>query len=183
MCCLYSSQLWSHLYRQQYHSSVDTNNFTEAFNNVLKNHYLNLRHDKSVFSLIKTLLQCVFPDQEREYTILTARQTTDYRQPRCTIPDFLKNRPNSVQSACIVNMEKAKAVDRSSITEEDDVSGVYSIISEGGKCKIRIQEGDCSCPYFTNNRIPCKHLFSIFLHFKWEWEDLPPSHRKPIHDA
>ena len=40
---------------------------------------------------------------------------------------------------------------------------------------IRIQEGDCSCLYFTNNRIPCKHLFSIFLHFKWEWEDLPAS--------
>ena len=184
-CCLtttcminildWSSQLWSHSYRQQFHSSVDTNNLTEAFNNVLKNHYLNLRHDKSVFCLIKTLLQCVFPDQEREYTILTARQTTAYRQPRSSIPDFLKNRPSSVQSACILNIEKGKTVDRSSITEEDGVSGMYSIRSERGMYRVRIQEGDCSCPYFTQNRIPCKHLFSIFLNFNWRWEDLPLS--------
>ena len=53
-------QLWSHIHRQRFHNSVDTNNFTESFNNVLKNHYLILHNDKSVFSLTKILFQCVF---------------------------------------------------------------------------------------------------------------------------
>ena len=104
----YHMQLWSHIHRQCFHNSVDTNNFTESFNNVLKNHYLTLRNDKSVFSLTKILLQCVFPDQEREYTISTARQTTAYRQPRNALPQFLTNRPSSVTSACLVNIEKGK---------------------------------------------------------------------------
>ena len=90
-----------------------------SFNNVLKNHYLILRNDKSVFSLTKILLQCVFPDQEREYAVLTARQTTAYRQPRNALPHFLKNRPSSVTNACLLNIEKGKAIESSSIEEED----------------------------------------------------------------
>ena len=50
-------------------TSVDTNNFTEIFNYVLKNHYLTLWNDKSVFYLTNMiLLQCILPDQEREYS-------------------------------------------------------------------------------------------------------------------
>ena len=167
-------QLWSHLHRQHFHNNVDTNNFTESFNNVLKNHYLTLCHDKSVFSLTKILLQCVFPDQEREYTVLTARQTSAYRQPRDSLPHFLINRPNSVTSACLLNIEKGKTIELSSITE-DAVNGVYSVKSKKGMYKVQIQEGDCSCPYFTQSRIPCKHIFSIIQNFRWRWEDLPHS--------
>ena len=171
----YHMQLWSHIHRQCFHNSVDTNNFTESFNNVLKNHYLTLRNDKSVFSLTKILLQCVFPDQEREYTISTARQTTAYRQPRNALPQFLTNRPSSVTSACLVNIEKGKAIEISTIKEEDAVNGVYSVSSKRGMYKVQIQEGSCTCPYFTQSRIPCKHIFSILHNFKWKWEHLPLS--------
>ena len=41
--------------------------------------------------------------------------------------------------------------------------------------KVQIQEGSCSCLYFTQNRIPCKHMFSIIQSFKWRWEDLSHS--------
>ena len=75
-------QLWCHLFRQKFHGDVNTNNYTESFNNILKHHYFILRNDKSVFSLVQLLLQHVFPDQEREYTELSARQTKDHRLPR-----------------------------------------------------------------------------------------------------
>lgn len=162
-------QLWSHVYRQDFHAQVDTDNFTESFNNVLKNHYLTLRHDKSVFSLSKILLHCVFPDQEREYTILTTRQTAAYRKPRNEIPTFLLNRPVKVQSACLANMEKAKQIPSSSITELSHEDGVYKVNSH----EVRISDGNCSCPYFQQERIPCKHIFSVFNHFGWTWTDLP----------
>jgi len=34
--------------------------------------------------------------------------------------------------------------------------------------KVQIQEGSCSCPDFTESRIPCRH---ILKNFKLEWED------------
>ena len=55
------------------------------------------------------------------------------------------------------------------------MNGVYSVKSNRGMYKVQIQEGSCSCPYFTQSRIPCKHIFSIIQNFKWRWEDLPHS--------
>ena len=102
-------------------------------------------------------------------------QTSAYRQPRDSLPHFLINRPNSVTSACLLNIEKGKTIELSSIREDDAVNGVYSVKSKKGMYKVQIQEGDCSCPYFTQSRIPCKHIFSIIQNFRWRWEDLPHS--------
>ncbi|XP_065918696.1 uncharacterized protein [Dysidea avara] len=115
--------LWCHVFRQKFHGEVNTNNYTESFNNVLKNHYFILRNDKSVFSLIKLLLQHVFPEQEKEYIELSARQARDHRLPRELLPSFLHNRPKPVISACLSSIEKAKAIDISTITEVDKVNG------------------------------------------------------------
>lgn len=95
--------MWSHVYWQEYHVNVNTDNFTESFNNVFKNQYLTLRHDKSIF-FTKILLHCVFPDQEREHTVLTARQSSHYRVPQTAIPDFLADRPLKVQNSCLANI-------------------------------------------------------------------------------
>jgi len=92
-----------------------------------------------------------------------------------SVSHFLINRPNSVTSACLLNIEKGKTIELSSITEDDAVNGVYSVKSKKGMYKVQIQEGDCSCPYFTQSRIPCKHIFSIIQNFRWRWEDLPHS--------
>ena len=81
----------------------------------------------------------------------------------------------SVISACLLNIEKGRAIELPSITEEGAANGVYSVKSKRGMYKVQIQEGNCSCPYFTQSRIPCKHMFSIFQNFRRRWEDLPHS--------
>ena len=169
------AQLWCHLFRQKFHGDVNTNNYTESFNNVLKHHYFILRNDKSVFSLVQLLLQHVFPDQEREYTELSARQTKDHRLPRDPLPSFLLNRPKPVVSACLLSIEKAKAIDISTITEEDSVKGTYSVKSKNGEYLVTIKEGKCTCPYYTLRQIPCKHMFCILQNFNWTWDDFPSS--------
>ena len=134
-----------------------------------------LRSDKSVFSLAKLLLQHVFPDQEREYVELSAKQTMEHRQPRDPLPPFLRNRPKPIVSACLLSIEKAKAVDVSTIVEEDSATGSYRVNSKNGTYIVKIENGTCTCPYYTLRQIPCKHMFCVFQNFGWTWNDLPSS--------
>ena len=102
---------------------------------------------------------------------MSARQTKDHRLPRDPLPSFLLNRPKPVVSACLLSIEKAKAIDISTITEEDSVKGTY----KNGKYLVTIKEGKCTCPYYTLRQIPCKHMFCILQNFGWTWDDLPSS--------
>ena len=115
----------------------------------------------------------MFPDQEREYIVLTARQTSTYRQPRKDIPPFLQNRPANIQNACLASMEKAKLISSTSISEISSSSGEFKVKSGNRTYDVKIVAGSCSCPYFCQERIPCKHMFSIFNHFAWNWSNLP----------
>jgi len=117
-----------------YHANINTDNFVESFNNVLKNHYLTLRHDKSIFSLAKILLLCIFPDQEREYAVLTAKQSSLHRVPRNDIPEFLTNRPFEVQASCIANMERSKKVPAQPYGQKTEYS--ESNLQVGAQCMM-----------------------------------------------
>jgi len=138
------------VYRQVYHANINTGNFVECFSNVLNNHYLTLRHDKSIFSLTKILLRCIFPDQEKEYAVLTAKQLSLHRAPRNEIPKFLMNRLFGVQTSCIANMERSERVHSYSISVMCSKNGIYSVKSSSGSLVYdgNITDGNnyyCSC--------------------------------------
>ena len=68
-------------------------------------------------------------------------------------------------------MEKAKLISSTSISEISSSSGVKS---GNGMYDVKNIAGSCSCLYFCQERIPCKHImFSIFNPFTWNWSDLP----------
>ena len=71
--------MWSHIFRQRFHAGIDTDNFTESFNNVFRTRYQQLRYDTTIHSLVKLLVDVVYPEQEREYNIKSAQLTTQYR--------------------------------------------------------------------------------------------------------
>lgn len=166
-------QLWSHVYRQTFHAEIDTDNLTEAFNHALRSRYLQLRQDSSVTDLIEVLVNIVFPEQQHEYTVAVAQQTDAYRKPRYDIPDYLSDRPRSVQTACLANMSKAKQFVSSDVTTDGD--GVFTLKSKDKSYLMNIPGGCCECPYFSKTKIPCKHMFAIFSLFseQWSWHDLP----------
>ena len=72
------AQLWAHAHRQVFHCGVDTNNITESFNHVLRQRYLPLRHDTTIFALVQILVEVVFPEQEIRYIQATIKQTAAY---------------------------------------------------------------------------------------------------------
>ena len=57
---------------------------------------------------IHTVQTILCLSRQREYTVLTATQTTAYQQPRNALPHFLTNQPSSVTSACLLNIQKVK---------------------------------------------------------------------------
>ncbi|XP_065891799.1 uncharacterized protein [Dysidea avara] len=170
---LSSKPLWSHVYRQSFHAEIDTDNLTEAFNHTLRSRYLQLRQDTSVTDLCEVLLNIVFPEQQKEYTIAVAQQTEGYRRPWYEIPGYLIDRPRNLQSACLANISKAKQFASSDITT--DGNGVFTLKSTDKSYLVDIPGGCCECPYFIKTKIPCKYMFAIFALFcdQWSWYDLP----------
>ena len=174
-------QLWAHFHRQTFHGQVDTNNITESFNNVLRQRYLPLRHDTTIFALVQVLVEIVFPEQELRYMQATIKQTSAYRKPRYDIPSYLQDRPHSVQSLCLLNMERGKKIPKTHLIQLP-IEGTFTAKKSGtdtendDRWNIDINRGTCTCPSFLSSKIPCKHMFAIFHHFpQWTWNSLPKS--------
>ena len=170
-------QLWAHAHRQVFHCGVDTNNITESFNHVLRQRYLPLRHDTTIFALVQILVEVVFPEQEIRYIQATIKQTAAYRKPKYELPQFLQEKPHTIQSICLMNIERAKAIPKSHVTQKESV-GVYSLASSSSGSEqswtVNIPAGLCTCPSFLSAHIPCKHMFAIFHHHpQWSWHNLP----------
>lgn len=165
-------QLWAHAYRQHFHSGIDTNNLTESFNNVLRRRYLPLRHDTTIHALVQILIEVAFPEQETRYVQATIKRTGAYRKPRYDIPYFLKDRPESVQSLCLLNIQRGISIPKSYITQQDPVSsGKFKLKktnsdSEGDdQWEVDVCSGTCTCPSFISAHVSCKHMFAIFHHY------------------
>ncbi len=156
---------------------MDTNNITESFNNVLRQRYLPLRHDTTIFALVQVLVEIVFPEQEIRYMQAVIKQTSAYRRPRYDIPFYLQDRPHSVQSLCLLNLERGRKIPKSSLTQlptEGKFSKSVSKSESNEKWNIDICGGTCTCPSFLSSKIPCKHMFAVFHHFpQWTWKSLP----------
>ena len=175
-------QLWAHAHRQSFHGGINTNNITESFNNVLRKRYLPLRHDTTVFALTQVLVEVVFPEQQLKYIQATGKQTSTYRSPRYPIPDYLIERPHSVQGIYLLNIERGKSIPLCHIIKLPE-NGVFKIkrgstqASEEDTWTVNIPDGNCACPAFQTSHIPCKHMFAILHHhhLTWKWSNLPKS--------
>ena len=172
-------QLWAHYHRQAFHGQVDSNNITESFNNVLRQRYLPLRHDTTIFALVQVLVEIVFPEQELRYMQAMIKQTSAYRKPRYDVPFYLQDRPHSVQSLCLLNLERGRRIPKNKLMElsTEGKFNAQKSVSESesdDKWNIDICGGTCTCPSFLSSKIPCKHMFAIFHHFpQWTWKSLP----------
>ena len=130
---------------------------------------------------MQILIEVAFKEQETKYNQSIIQQSQTYRKPRYHIPSYLEGRPHKVQSHIMLNMERAKAIPTSHITESD--TGVYDIVSNDGKSwRTVIPSGTCTCPSFVSTNIPCKHFFAVFYHHTmWNWKDLPSSLTEASH--
>ena len=110
-------------------AGVDTDNLTEAFNNVLRSRYLGHRADTTVYSLVQVLVDVVFPKQTKEYTTAVTQATETYRVPRYPLPEyFIRNRPPKVQAAVLRQINLAKRYHKDDIIDEGE--GSYTVADD-----------------------------------------------------
>lgn len=123
------------------------------------------------------------------YVQATIKQTGAYRKPRYDIPCFLQDRPESVQSLCLLNIQRGTSIPASYITQQDlPSSGKFKLKktssgSEGDdQWEVDICNGTCTCPSFISAHVPCKHMFAIFHHYtQWSWDSLPKELTESVH--
>ena len=156
---------------------------------MLRRRYLPLRHDTTIHALVQVLIEVAFPEQETRYVQATIKQTGAYRKPRYDIPCFLQDRPESVQSLCLLNIQRGTSIPASYITQLDPTSsGKFELKktnshSEGdNQWEVDICNGTCTCPSFISAHVPCKHMFAIFHHYtQWSWNSLPKELTESVH--
>jgi hypothetical protein len=101
-----------------------------------------------VFALTQVLVEVVFPEQQLKYIQATVKQTSTYRSPQYPMPDYLIERPHSVQGICLLNIERGKSIPVGYITQLPK-NGAYTIkkgstdASEDDAWKINTPEGNC----------------------------------------
>ena len=144
-------QLWAHAYQQGFHCGIDTNNLTESFNNVLRRHYLSHQHDTIIDVLVQVLLEVAFPEQEVRYIQATIKQSGAYRKLRYEIHQFLQDRPQSVRSICLLNIQRGVSIPAGYITQQEPLTlGKFKVKranTEGNDpWDVDICSGTCSCP-------------------------------------
>ncbi len=114
-----------------------------------------------VFELVQILVNIVFPEQESNYIVAVAQQMEAYRKPRYNIPDFLIDRPQCVQAACLANMSGAKEFLLADVAVQGE--GKFTITKKQGtnskKYFVDILGGNCSCYHAS-----IYFLYSIYFH-------------------
>ena len=119
---------------------------------MLRRRYLPLPHNTTIHALVQVLLEVAFPEQETRYVQATIKRTGAYRKPRYDIPCFLQDRPESIQSLCLLNIQRGMSIPRSYITQEDTPSSgkfklkkTNSSSEDDSKWEVDICNGTCTC--------------------------------------
>ena len=177
-------QRWARAYRDlTYHAGVDTNNGTEAQNKLLKYSYLPKRKRVSLSSIIALLIQEFLPDMHRKYLFENFKMTTDYRQYKSFVPDYLHNRPRSVIKHCLERKSNGHKYAHEDVSCTDNIRGKFEVKGSVNTHSIDFgkesHEPSCTCKDWLKWKIPCKHFFGVFKHYpEWNWNALPIAYLK-----
>ena len=134
--CNYASQStmqrWARAYRDSsYHAAVDTNNGTEAQNKLLKYSYLPKRKKLSLSSIIVLLLLEYLPDMHKKYLFENFKMTSNYRQYKDFVPNYLHDRPRSVIKHCLERKSNGQKYAKEDVSCIDNTNGTFQVKGTG----------------------------------------------------
>lgn len=109
--------------------------------------------------------------------------TTDYRQYKSFVPDYLHNRPRSVIKHCLERKSNGQKYAKEDVSCIDNIQGKFQVKGSVNTHSIDFgkesHEPSCTCKDWLKWKIPCKHFFGVFKHYpKWNWNALPSSYLK-----
>ena len=169
-------QRWCDVYVKHSPSTiipVTTTNGIEALNKSVKHSYLKLKSNGTLSTMVEILVEEFVPDIILEYRNLNYMACSQYKSYRPEIPDFLHNRPHKIVKALMKSMASADYSLPRHVHELSTTS--FEVLSEDREdvwYEVKLDEPSCKCPYFKQQRLPCKHIFAILKHTDKNWEDL-----------
>jgi len=145
---------------------VDTNNGTKAQNKLLKYGYLP-KHKKLSLSCVVTLLvQEFLPDMNRKYLFENFKITSNYRQYKSFVPDYLHDRPRSVIKHCLERKAKSQKYVEDDTRCISDTEGIFEVKGTDKIHRVKFgskeEEPSFTCKDWLKWKIPCKHFFWNF---------------------
>lgn len=138
---------------------INTNNYIEAWHNVLKSRYLGSCRKQRTDILVHLLLREVLPD----YRIKVARVTMGLDRRRLTDSEKAQ-----LKKCTDLSSEKAASLVRHSViemgeAEYSEVILVKSFSNDGPEYLVSLNQASvisrCSCSYMTTSKSVCKHMF------------------------
>ena len=121
------------------------------------------------------------PEAQKTYLFRNYKQSSQYRNYKDLVPEYLRDRPRDVILHCLDRRANSMKFKEHDIEDIDLNNGKFKIIGSSNKERI-IDFGHntedsmptCSCPDWEKFHLPCKHFFAIFRHRQnWSWNKLP----------
>lgn len=197
--------MWAACYRQVYHGGINTNNYMECMNRVVKARFLAKRIDQRLDSLVEAFVMQVVPYYLRSYVLqnlVSIKAGTMLRDPAW--PDWAQGRPQPVVHALLQRLARAKelpppapgllpgqyAVNMSTATIKllfkdarlqgrTTANDMAAFIAEAEEhdlvYHVNIPEGTCTCADRLHQRMPCKHIMAVLHHHGVAFSQLPAS--------
>ena len=148
-------------------------------NKVFKYSYLPRNKKMMLSSIVTLIVETFLPESHQKYLFLNYKQSSQYRQYKSFVPDYLQNRPRSTISHCLERRSKSLKYTIDDVQLNDDENGQFTVKGTSGKChKVSFAIPSCTCRDWITWHLPCKHFFAIFrLYPKWNWNSLPKSYQ------
>ena len=177
-------QRWVKAFREDaYNIAVNTNNCLESQNKLLKYSYLPHCPEKSLTTIVTTLVEDFFPEQHKKYIRMNVRMSGDFQSYREDIPHYLHGRPSSLIKHCLKRITSAEDIRATEITSINDLKfSVKSQAKDTVYYTVNVGVPSCQCMDWKRTKFPCKHMFAIFNNVEGvSWLSLPQAYRECAH--
>lgn len=175
---------WVKAFREDaFNIAVNTNNGLESQNKLLKYSYLSNVAEKSLTTIVTTLVEDFFPEQHKKYIRMNVRMSGDFQSYREDIPQYLQGRPSSLVKHCLKRITSAEDISATKITCIGNLKfSVKSESKDNVHYTVNVAVPSCQCMDWKITKFPCKHMFAIFNHVEGvSWLSLPEAYRGCAH--
>ncbi|KAK3745279.1 hypothetical protein QZH41_003744 [Actinostola sp. cb2023] len=185
------SHRWARAFRSEdYDINVHTNNGIEAQNKTLKYTYLARKPNKTLTSIVTTVIEEFLKGNKESYDNANSRCLSTYRAYHNSVPGFLHNRPRKVVKHCLNRINEAEndfsANDITMLrnSDEEDDRQTYLVNSSSDKSvsyAVDIALPSCQCKDWLKTRLPCKHMFAIIRNTNETWISIQAKYREGVY--
>ncbi|CAG2191830.1 unnamed protein product [Mytilus edulis] len=182
---LLNCKRWSKLFRNSlFNIRVNTTNGLERQHKELKENYLTEYIDKSLSSMVTSLVTKYLPDSYERYKEYNIQSLDNYRKYSNDVPEFLRSRPRKFVDHCLARIPPAATLIPIENMEEVNHDMLVRSVESDNVYQVRLNDDlpKCSCPDWRKHHWPCKHMLAVMMNMpNKDWNTLPEYYKATPH--